>query len=103
MEQQRQPGDGNTVAQLKADIDAGRTGDKVDAGDPGLSPLGTDDEAAGQPASPERVAMARQQEKRIGAIATADDKPKTNAPILVLVGAIAVIAVVVVLAFVLAR
>ena len=103
MKQQRQPGDGNTVAQLKADIDAGRTGDKVDAGDPGLSPLGTDDEAAGQPASPERVAMARQQEMRIGAMATADDKPKTHAPILVLVGAIAVIAVVVVLAFGLAR
>ena len=62
-----------------------------------------DDEAAGRPASPERVALARKQEKAIGAIATANDKPKTNAPIFVLVGAIVVIAIVVVVAFVLAR
>ena len=103
MEQQRRLDDGNTVSQLKADIDAGRTGDKVAEGDPGLSPLGTDDEAAGRPASPERVALARQQEKRIGAIATANDKPKTNLPILVLVGAIVVIAIVIVVAFALAR
>ena len=103
MEQQRHVGDGNTVAQLKADIDSGRTGDKVDAGDPGLSPLGTDDEAAGRPASPERVALARREEKRIRAIATPNHKPKTHAPILVLVGAIVLIAIVVVVAFVLAR
>lgn len=66
----RAPGD--TVAQLKADIDSGRTGDKVAAGDPGLSPLGTDDEAAGTPASPERIHAARAQEAKIGAIARAE-------------------------------
>lgn len=48
-----------TVAQLKADIDSGRTGDKVEGFDPGLSPLGTDDEAAGRPPEPERIALAR--------------------------------------------
>jgi hypothetical protein len=48
-----------TVAQLKAEIDSGRTGDKVEVFDPGLSPLGTDDEAAGRPAGPERIALAR--------------------------------------------
>ena len=33
----------DTTQQLKADIDAGKTGDKIDQGfDPGLAPLGTD-------------------------------------------------------------
>ena len=54
-----------TTQQLKADIDAGRTGDKVVEGfDLGLSTLGTDDEAAGSPNTPEQVAMARALEKR---------------------------------------
>ena len=48
-----------TSAMLKGDIDSGRTGDKKDVFDPGLSPLGTDDEAAGTPPSARRVAMAR--------------------------------------------
>ncbi|GEP03623.1 hypothetical protein [Methylobacterium oxalidis] len=51
-----------TTAQLKADIDSGRTGDKVEHYDPGLSQLGTDDEAAGRPNGPDRIAAARQQE-----------------------------------------
>ena len=51
--------DAPTTAMLKADIDSGRTGDKVAAYDPGLSQLGTDDEAAGNPPSPERIALAR--------------------------------------------
>ena len=67
----------DTVAQLKADIDAGRTGDKVAAGDPGLSPLGTDDEAAGTPASPATIRTARAQELRLGEAAQAEaDEPK---------------------------
>jgi hypothetical protein len=37
--------DNPTTAMLKADIDSGRTGDKNGDLDPGLSPLGTDDEA----------------------------------------------------------
>jgi hypothetical protein len=51
-----------TTAMLKADIDSGRTGDKNPVFDPGLSPLGTDDEAAGHPPSAEAVALARKNE-----------------------------------------
>ena len=51
-----------TTAMLKADIDSGSTGDKVAHYDVGLSPLGTDDEAAGLPPSPERIALARKTE-----------------------------------------
>jgi hypothetical protein len=51
-----------TSAMLKADIDSGRTGDKVGVFDPGLSTLGTDDEAAGRPPSPFRIALARYHE-----------------------------------------
>jgi hypothetical protein len=51
-----------TAAMLKGDVDSGRTGDKNPVFDPGLSPLGTDDEAAGRPPSAMRVALARQAE-----------------------------------------
>jgi hypothetical protein len=51
-----------TTAMLKADIDSGRTGDKVEVYDPGLSQLGTDDEAAGRPPSAFRIALARRTE-----------------------------------------
>lgn len=53
---------GSTVAQLRADIDTGRTGDKVDWPDPAAAPLGTDDEAAGTPPGPWAVETARRQE-----------------------------------------
>jgi hypothetical protein len=51
-----------TTAMLKGDVDSGRTGDKNPVFDPGLSPLGTDDEAAGRPPSALRVALARRYE-----------------------------------------
>ena len=51
-----------TTAMLKADIDSGRTGDKVDHYDVGLSQLGTDDEAAGNAPSHDRIALARDTE-----------------------------------------
>jgi hypothetical protein len=51
-----------TAAQLKADIDSGRSGDKIGVFDPGLATLGTDDEAAGRPPSAQEVALARTQE-----------------------------------------
>jgi hypothetical protein len=51
-----------TPEQLRHDIDSGRTGDKVPASDPAAAPLGTDEEAAGTPVSPARVAMARASE-----------------------------------------
>ncbi|MGX9981585.1 succinate dehydrogenase, cytochrome b556 subunit [Methylobacterium fujisawaense] len=50
--------------ELKGDIDSGRTGDKTAFFDPAASPLGTDDEAAGTPDSPDRVATAIRQEMR---------------------------------------
>jgi hypothetical protein len=56
------PSERPNTAMLKADIDSGQTGDKVNVYDPGLSPLGTDDEAAGRPPSAFRVALARRYE-----------------------------------------
>jgi hypothetical protein len=56
------PSERPTSAMLKGDIDSGRTGDKMPVFDPGLSPLGTDDEAAGTPPSPYRIALARYHE-----------------------------------------
>lgn len=59
----RPPGEaGATPAQLRADIDAGRTGDKVGGFDPAAAPLEADDEAAGTPDSPETIARMRDQE-----------------------------------------
>ena len=51
-----------TTDRLRADIDSGRTGDKVAARDPAAAPLGTDDEAAGTPPKPEDIAQARSRE-----------------------------------------
>jgi hypothetical protein len=53
------------VAQLKADISSGSTGDKVEGFDPGLAPLGTDDEAAGTAPSAKAVSVARAAETDI--------------------------------------
>jgi hypothetical protein len=50
---------GSTVEQLRDDIDAGRTGDKIDWPDPAAAPLGSDEEAAGTPPSVEAVDTAR--------------------------------------------
>jgi hypothetical protein len=54
----------STSEQLRADIDAGRTGDKVSVSDPAAAPLGADEEAAGTPVDPETVSAARLQERR---------------------------------------
>jgi hypothetical protein len=52
----------SNVDQLRADIDRGRTGDKVRVGDPAAAPLGTDDEAAGRPPRAADVERARREE-----------------------------------------
>jgi hypothetical protein len=52
----------STISQLRDDIDAGRTGDKVDWPDPAAAPLGTDEEAAGTPPDPWAVEIARTRE-----------------------------------------
>lgn len=49
----------STISQLRDDIDAGRTGDKVDWPDPAAVPLGTDEEAAGTPPDSWAVETAR--------------------------------------------
>jgi hypothetical protein len=51
-----------SIDTLRADIDAGRTRDKVRGADPAAAPLGTDEEAAGTPLSCHRVEMARSNE-----------------------------------------
>jgi hypothetical protein len=50
------------IDRLRAEIDSGRTGDKVPAADPAAAPLGTDADAAGTPTAPEAIAQARQRE-----------------------------------------
>ncbi|SHI68743.1 hypothetical protein SAMN02745194_00833 [Roseomonas rosea] len=55
---------GANAAQLKRDVESGATGDKVPMLDPGLAPLGTDDEAAGAPLDPKLVAEVRERERR---------------------------------------
>jgi hypothetical protein len=52
----------STTAQLRADIDQGRTGSKVDHPDPAAAPLGTDEEAAGTPPEAAAIAAARREE-----------------------------------------
>jgi hypothetical protein len=52
----------DTTESLRADIDSGRTRDKVRHADPAAAPLGSDDEAAGTAPSPERIALARSHE-----------------------------------------
>jgi hypothetical protein len=54
---------GSTMAQLRNDIDRGLTGEKVDWPDPAAAPLGTDDEAAGQPADPLTIHETRRRER----------------------------------------
>jgi hypothetical protein len=93
---------GDTVLQLKDDIDSGRTGSKNAAADPGMASLGTCEEAGGAPLTQEQVALARKEEKKIGRIATAGDKPATNIPLMAMIGVVVVVAVVAV-AFYLVR
>ncbi|MCJ2087614.1 hypothetical protein MKK88_16720 [Methylobacterium sp. E-005] len=52
-----------TAAQLKGDIDSGRTADKTPHMDVGAAPLGTCEEAGGTPPSSQEVRLARQNER----------------------------------------
>ncbi|MGK9167445.1 hypothetical protein KXR53_14165 [Inquilinus limosus] len=51
-----------TTEQLRHDIDRGLTGDKIPVQDPAAAPLGTDDEAAGMPPTPDEIHNARSRE-----------------------------------------
>lgn len=87
-----------TTQQLKADIDAGKTGDKVVEGfDLGLSTLGTDDEASGTPNTPEQVAMARSLERRKAPQVPPEQSARKPTPGLPAVWSIAVAFILVVL------
>jgi hypothetical protein len=55
------------AAQLKADINAGATADKVPGFDPAAAPLGTDEEAGGAGPTAIEVAQARRAETSRGA------------------------------------
>jgi len=57
---------GGTAERLRADIDSGKTGDKVAAPDPSAAPLGTDEEAGGMTTPEEALEKARQAELRLG-------------------------------------
>jgi hypothetical protein len=59
------------VAQLRDDIDSGRTGDKVAAIDHAAAPLGTDEEVAGTPVPPDLIARTRGIERKSIGDATA--------------------------------
>ena len=53
-----------TVAQLKGDINSGRTGDKVPHVDVGAAMLGTCEEAGGAPPTSQQVKLARANETK---------------------------------------
>ena len=57
---------GPTAAQLRAAIDAGRTGERVAGCDPAAAPLATDDEAAGATCLPETLALELAQSRAAG-------------------------------------
>jgi hypothetical protein len=53
-----------TAAQLRGDINSGKTGDKTPGFDPAAAPMETDAEAGGASPTPEEVAQARASERR---------------------------------------
>jgi hypothetical protein len=53
-----------TADRLRHDIDSGRTGDKIPHPDPSAAPLGTDDEAGGNPPQPHQLQAAAASELR---------------------------------------
>jgi hypothetical protein len=61
----RDKASGAAAARLRADIDSGRTGDKVAFPDPSAAPLGTDEEAGGVTTPEQALEKARQAELRL--------------------------------------
>lgn len=73
-----------TVERLRADIDEGKTGEKVRYPDPAAAPLGSDDEAAGTPSSGE-------QRRRSGAPDLRVEAPSREAPGVLLLYALLIV------------
>lgn len=65
----------SNAAQVRGDIDAGRTGDKARGVDPAAAPMETDAEAGGAPPSAAEVEQARALERRGG-----DPSPNASDP-----------------------
>ena len=80
-----------TIAMLKADIDSGNTGGKIAHYDVGMVQLGTCNEAAGTPPTPERIALARKAEAAsLKAKAAANPQGQSNWVIPTFIGFIVV-------------
>lgn len=86
------------VAQLKGDINSGRTGDKVEHVDVGAAMLGTCEEAGGAPPTPQQVKLARANEaasERVRDAADPHGKRRWTLPLYVgVLGAICAVLVV---------
>jgi hypothetical protein len=65
----------STAAQLRGDIDKGRTGDKAKGLDPAAAPMETDAEAGGAPPTAAEIEQARANERRDG-----DPNPNASDP-----------------------
>lgn len=68
---------GPTAAQLRGDIDRGRTGDKAPGLDPAAAPMETDAEAGGTPPSVAEIEQALRHERRNVGESNATDPTKT--------------------------
>ncbi len=86
------------VAQLKGDINSGRTGDKIAHVDVGAAMLGTCEEAGGAPPTPQQVKLARTNEaasERVRAAADPHGRRGWTMPLyLGIVGAICAVLVI---------
>ena len=82
-----------TTAKLKHDINRDRGGDKVDAIDPAAAPLGTDEEAAGTPPSPQAIKQAHAHE--IGAKPVSSERNDSNHGVVIYLAAVAAVVLVV--------
>src|SRR4051812_40035786 len=85
--------------QLRERIDHGETGDKVDYPDPAAAPLGTDDEAAGQP--PREIEPAPQRASDHPAIEAGTRKPEAGRHVMAVILSVAAVTAVALIAVVL--
>ena len=68
-----------TTDRLRKDIDRGKAGDKVGYPDPSAAPLGTDDEAAGNPPTEaERERASREEMRRPDAHRASRGRPNSG-------------------------
>ena len=74
-----------SVERLRADIDRGRTGDKIDWPDPAAAPLGTDEEAGGTPIDAATGAAAPQAETIRGGVPRQNRRPIGGAWVVIVV------------------